>query len=184
MPLVPSQECVEAAQLGDEDAIRVLYRWLNPGLLRYLDHHPGGEAEDLAADVWLALARGLRSFEGGVADLRALAFAIARRRVVDHHRRGSRRVSVVPLDDFADPDSRERTDELVDDRLAVRRAVDALVGSLPPEQAEIVLLRVLGDLDVAAVAAILGKTPAAVRAAQCRAMRTIHAAYERKSVTR
>ena len=40
---------------------------------------------------------------------------------------------------------------------------------LPADQAEIVLLRVLGDLDVDQVAAIVGKSTGAVRIAQHRA---------------
>ena len=44
---------------------------------------------------------------------------------------------------------------------------------LPADQAEIVLLRVLGDLDVAQVAAIVGKSPGAVRIAQHRALQRL-----------
>lgn len=44
---------------GDERAIAVLYRHFNPRLLRYLRHHVGDLAPDLASEVWLALAKNL-----------------------------------------------------------------------------------------------------------------------------
>jgi RNA polymerase sigma-70 factor, ECF subfamily len=48
-----------------------------------------------------------------------------------------------------------------------------LVASLPPEQAELVMLRVVADLDVAVVAELVGKTPGAVRVAVHRALRML-----------
>jgi RNA polymerase sigma-70 factor (ECF subfamily) len=48
-----------------------------------------------------------------------------------------------------------------------------LIARLPADHAEIVLLRVLGGLDVAEVASIVGKTPGAVRVASHRALRRL-----------
>ena len=124
------------------------YRSLNPPLLRYLRHHVGPVAEDVASDVWLALAPQLAGFDGTFADLRALMFTVARRRVVDHYRRNGR-PPAVPFDDEAfDCADAEETETLVLDEITAQGAVEALVHCLPADQAEIVLLRVLGDLDV------------------------------------
>jgi RNA polymerase sigma-70 factor (ECF subfamily) len=49
----------------------------------------------------------------------------------------------------------------------------ALISQLPPDQADVVLLRVLADLSVKDVAEILGKQPGAVRALQHRAIRRL-----------
>ena len=48
-----------------------------------------------------------------------------------------------------------------------------LVASLPPDQAELVALRVIAGLDVAAVAAITGRSPGAVRVGVHRALRVL-----------
>jgi RNA polymerase sigma-70 factor (ECF subfamily) len=49
----------------------------------------------------------------------------------------------------------------------------ALVASLPPEQAEMVALRVVAGLDVSAVAQIVGKSPGAVRVSVHRGLRAL-----------
>jgi len=62
---------------------------------------------------------------------------------------------------------------IVLDRLAAQDAVDLIVANLPAEQAEVLVLRILGDLDVAHVAQLLGRTPNWVRVAQHRALRRL-----------
>ena len=62
-----------------------------------------------------------------------------------------------------------------DEAIAASGPSDALarIAALPPDQADVVLLRVIGDLSVAAVAEILDKRPGAVRALQHRALRNL-----------
>jgi RNA polymerase sigma-70 factor (ECF subfamily) len=50
---------VGAAQQGNADAFRVLYRDTQPGLLRYLCALAGDDAEDVASETWLQVARDL-----------------------------------------------------------------------------------------------------------------------------
>jgi RNA polymerase sigma-70 factor (ECF subfamily) len=166
------QGAFAAACRGDEAAVGVVYRSLHPHLLRYLRHHVGPSAEEVASDVWLGIAGRLTDFSGTVDEFRALLFTIARRRVLDHRRRWARSVSMVPLTDDSGHEYVEFEDMTVQ-RLTAQGAVELLVQHLPPEQAEIVLLRVLGDLDVDEVAAITGKSKVAVRVAQHRALRRL-----------
>jgi RNA polymerase sigma-70 factor (ECF subfamily) len=58
------------------------------------------------------------------------------------------------------------------DAISSRTAV-ALIATLPPGQAEVVLLRVVAGLDVAQVAAITGKRPGNVRVLTHRALRRL-----------
>ncbi len=160
----------------------MLYRALNPPLLRYLRHHAGPVAEDLASEVWMALAPRLTTFAGDESDLRALMFTIARCRVVDEHRRRGRRVATVPLADYDGP-AGDSPEDLVVAGLTAQGAVEALACHLPADQAEIVLLRVLGALDVAQVAAIVGKSNGAVRVAQYRALQRLQQVFGERAVT-
>src|SRR5687768_7618159 len=75
------------AQHGDEDAFRVLYRSVQPALLRYLRVLVGEDAEDVASEAWLQIARDLASFRGDVDGFRGWATTIARHRAMDHLRR-------------------------------------------------------------------------------------------------
>ena len=185
-------ECLEVALTraaeGDEAAISTLYRSLNPLLLRYLRHHVGRVAEDVASEVWLALAPQMADFGGSLEQFRALMFTIASRRVVDEYRRNGRQTPTVSFsDDFAETFDRADscdTEAQVIGRITAQSAVERLVGCLPEDQAEIVLLRVLGDLEVAQVAEIVGKSNGAVRIAQHRALQRLQRTWQRKVVTR
>lgn len=164
---------LDGARRGEEQAMAVLFRAYQPQLLRYLRARAASAAEDLAADTWLALAKALPSIEGGPAELRAWLFSVARRKVVDHYRAEGRRPKTVVLDDVVEHASTEDAEGTALSTLGTQEAVRLLVAGLPPEQAEVVLLRVLGDLSVEQVAQIMGKRPGTVRVLQHRALRRL-----------
>ena len=64
-------------------------------------------------------------------------------------------------------------DEL-DSGAALERAI-ALVRSLPPDQAEVIMLRIIADLDVSEVASIVGTTEGNVRVIMHRGLRRLAA---------
>ena len=162
---------VRAAQAGDEEAFRLLYRSVQPGLLRYLTALVGPDAEDVASETWLHIARDLRSFRGG--DFRAWAVTIARNRALDHMRRHRRRPSLsVPVHALVDLVSTEDVTERVDEHLSSDVAV-ALIATLPRKEAEAVLLRAVVGLDAESAARVLGRRPGAVRTAAHRGLRRL-----------
>ena len=57
-------ELLLAAQAGDEQAFTVLWRDLQPAVLRYVRVAARQAAEDLAADTWVSVIRGLGRFRG------------------------------------------------------------------------------------------------------------------------
>ena len=61
---------VARAQDGDEAAFAVAYRLVQPGLLGYLRGIVGDDAEDVASDAWLEIARDLGRFKGDGAGFR------------------------------------------------------------------------------------------------------------------
>lgn len=164
---------VRTARGGDEEAFRLLYREVQPGLLRYLRGLVGEDAEDLASETWLQIARDLRSFRDEGAGFRGWAATIARHRALDHLRRVQRRpIATVPVDvlvDLADP--QDTADEVL--RMAATDATIALIATLPRDQAEAVLLRVVLGLDAQASAKVMGKRPGAVRTATWRGLRRL-----------
>lgn len=162
-----------ASKHGDERAFAVLYRDLQPPLLRYLRVVAPEACEDLAAETWLEVARGLDRFEGGEAGFRSWVFTVARHRMVDLRRREARH-PVVPVPPEALPDRSDAGDAADAALTAIStRAALALIGSLPPDQAEVVALRIVGGLDVAQVAAIVAKRPGTVRVLSHRGLRRL-----------
>ena len=174
---------LEAARHGDPDALAALYRDIHPRVVRYLRAREPVEAEDLASDVWLDVASGLSGFEGDVHGFNAWVFTIARRRLIDLRRRRARRPqsSLEELSERREP-AGDAEDEAVE-RLTTAEAL-ARIATLPDEQADVVLLRVLGGLSVDEVAAIVGKRPGNVRVIQHRALRRLAREIESKGVTR
>jgi len=136
-----------AAQRGDEDAFTVLWRDGNPALLRYLKVIAPASAEDVTAETWVTVVRGLDRFRGGEDAWRAWLFTTARRRAVDAGRRRSRRPESLAAEvgEGHWPEVADTADQVLEN-LATRAAI-AAVASLPPLQAEVVMLRVVAGLD-------------------------------------
>ncbi|GIE32751.1 DNA-directed RNA polymerase sigma-70 factor [Actinoplanes italicus] len=162
---------LDAARDGDEAAFAVLWSALNPAVLRYLRVVVGDLAEDVASETWLQVAKDLRRFSGGVGDFRGWLFRIARHRGIDQLRRaGRRREDVVGNVEarWHAPDAASQTEERFSTDWALR-----VIATLPRDQAEAVMLRVVIGLDVATTAEILGKRSGAVRIAAMRGLRRL-----------
>ena len=162
-----------AAQAGDESSFTELFRSVQPSLLRYLSTVGGALAEDVAAETWLSVVKGLRRFRGDESKWKAWVFTIARARLVDARRRAAR--TPTPVDTDLVLDGCVATDDVagtVEDMFSTEAAL-ALIGQLPEQQAEVILLRYVGGLDVAQTARALGKRPGAVRVASHRALRRL-----------
>jgi RNA polymerase sigma-70 factor (ECF subfamily) len=162
---------IRHAQDGDEEAFAVLYRAVQPGLLRYLKVQLGDAAEDVASETWLQIARDLGSFRGDPAGFRGWAATIARHRAMDYLRH-QRRLPATggSVEQLADLPAGDDTARSALDGLATDAALE-LIGRLPRDQAEAVLLRVVMGLDVKAAAKVLGKRAGAVRTAAYRGLR-------------
>src|SRR5690606_22050599 len=86
---------VRAAQDGDETAFRTVYRTVHPRLLGYIRTLVGdADAEDVASEAWLQIARDLERFSGDADRFRGWAARIARNRALDHIRMRGRRPAI------------------------------------------------------------------------------------------
>lgn len=171
-----------AAREGSERALTALYRTLYPGLVAYLRAVEPADADDLASETWLDIARGLLRFRGDEHGLRAWAFTIARRRVLDLRRQRAHKHVVPTLPDEAGGVGDAEQEAF--DSLGTDWAFALITSSLPRDQAEVVLLSVLGDLSAKEVARIVGKRPGTVRVLQHRAISRLAHVLEIQGVTR
>ncbi|MCX5560224.1 RNA polymerase sigma factor [Streptomyces sp. NBC_00038] len=164
---------VARAQDGDEAAFAVAYRLVQPGLLGYLRGIVGDDAEDVASDAWLEIARDLGRFKGDGAGFRGWTATIARHRALDHLRRLKVRPRATTLEqDVLELPGTHSTDGQALEALSTQDALE-LVARLPRDQAEAVLLRVVVGLDGPAAARVLGKRPGAVRTAAHRGLKRL-----------
>jgi RNA polymerase sigma-70 factor, ECF subfamily len=174
---------IAAAQAGDEDAFRRVYRAVQPLLLRYLRVLVNDAAEDVASEAWLQIVRDLRTFRGDFDGFRGWAATIARHRALDHLRWIRRRpVELVPPEETADRSSDEDLESLALDAIATEQAL-GLVRTLPRDQAEAVMLRAVMGLDTVSAARVLGKRVGAVRTAAYRGLRRLAEQLDRAEET-
>jgi RNA polymerase sigma-70 factor (ECF subfamily) len=171
------------ARNGCEDQFAVLWRDANPALLRYLRVVAPENAEDIAAETWVQVVRGLPKFSGDEAAWRAWLFTTARRRLLDQARMRKRRPAE-PLDEVspADLPRAPDTEQVALDNIATERAI-ALVGQLPSQQAEVIMLRVVAGMDTDAIAELLGKSPGNIRVTAHRGLRKLEALLAENGVT-
>ena len=158
-----------AAQAGASWACTQLWHDYAPAVAAFAQARGSREPDDLTSEVFLAVFDRLSTFRGDADAFRSFVFSIAYRRLVDELRKRGRRLETVEL--VADDDPR-RASSAEDDataRLGEQRAL-ALITSLPADQCDVMMLRIVADLSVEQVAAVLDKRPGAVKALQRRAL--------------
>jgi RNA polymerase sigma factor (sigma-70 family) len=175
MPIDGFEAVLAAAQRGDERALETIYRDLSPLVLGYLRSNGAREPEDLTSEVFVALVRNIGRFSGEQESFRSWVLTITHRRLIDEFRHRSRRP-----EDPAQPDEIQAratpdiatAEALALDELANDRITDAL-SDLTDDQRAVVTLRILADVPIKEVAAILGKPETAVKSLQHRALASL-----------
>jgi RNA polymerase sigma factor (sigma-70 family) len=157
-----------------------LYRWLAPAVAGYLRVQSVRDADDLTSEVFLGVVRGIDRFLGDEAQFRSWVFVIAHRRVQDDRRRRVRRPDPDELVDDGRLVGGDTEDDVLRSLAASR--VHALCARLAPDQRDVLLLRIVADLTVDDVAAVLGKSRGAVKALQRRGFQALRKILEQEGV--
>ena len=171
-----------AAQDGDVAALNTIYRALAPAVHGYLCSKGVDDAEAATSDVFLGLFAQLGHVRGGATGLRKLTFSIAHARMVDEYRTRQRRPTTLrwtPENDNRREPSAEQDAEVNESTRRVMRMLDRL----PPDQREVLVLRILGDLTIDQISEIMGRSRGAVKQLQRRGMVTLRGIVEARGVT-
>jgi RNA polymerase sigma-70 factor, ECF subfamily len=168
---------------SDERAFADLWRCYQPIVLRYLTVLVGEAADDVASETWIAVVRSLHQFSGDETNFRTWLITIARHRAMDWGRARQRHPVVLQdeqqLNATAPPEPDTAT--LVLGEMSARDAVRTVSATLPPLQAEAVILRSVVGLDVPEVARIMGKRNGSVRVLAHRGLRTLEKLFVRRT---
>jgi RNA polymerase sigma factor (sigma-70 family) len=174
---------LRAARMGEDWAWRAIYDELAPALLGYLRARRAAQPEDLLGEVMLQIVRDLPSFGGGFYDFRAWAFTIAHHRLVDERRRSVRKpAEAVPPEEIEQLGPLGDVEEDALRTLSVER-VGRLLARLSPDQRNVILLRVLGELTCEEVGKVIGKRTGAVKALQRRGYEALKTELAKERVT-
>lgn len=162
----PEEADLVALALRDRRAFAPLYaRFLDP-VHRYCHRRMGTReaAEDATSLVFAKALAALPLYRGG--SFRAWLFAIAHRVVIDEYRATRPTAPLADIDCWADP---APTPEAVALAGEERRSVRRMLSTLPPEQRQLLELRLAG-LNSREIAQILGRSHAWVRTNQVRSL--------------
>lgn len=175
---------LDGAQGGDNAAWTLIYDDLAPAVHAYVRVRGASDPEDVVGEVFLQLARNISGFEGDYRAFRSWTFVIAHHRMIDSHRRRSRRLEVAE-----EPARLESVDEGTDiERTALATVslawIEEVLAALTDDQRDVILLRVLGGLSVAETAEAVGKSAGAVRVTQHRALALLRDRLAAGDVTR
>jgi RNA polymerase sigma factor (sigma-70 family) len=175
-----------AAREGAPWAFERMFTALAPAVTGYLRVQGSAEPEDLTSEVFVAILRNLHGFQGDEAGFRSWVFTIAHRRLLDERRRRGRRPLPEPLTAAAADVGRESlsADDVAGeiDRLLGAERVRALCDRLVPDQRDVLLMRLVGDLSIEQIAGTLGKSKGAVKALQRRGLAAVGRLLEREGV--
>lgn len=165
----PSDDALAAQARHDPAAFATLYRRYAAPIYRYCDRALGdrGQAEELTQTVFLRALSGLPGYRGG--SFRSWLFAIAHNEVISTRRARRPVIDLAQNEDIADSAA---SPEEVAIAAATHREITQLLAKLPAEQRAVVELRLAGLRDKE-IAAVLGRSPGAVRMAQYRAVQQL-----------
>ena len=136
---------IQAHRAGDPCAISTLMERYKSALMGMLVNRVGPDAEDLYQETWIRVSRNIGTYnEQG--SFKAWLFQIARRLVIDHHRRQTARIRLVYGETIAEPNasSSNRPDQNI--RAAEVHAVFATaLTDLDAATAEVVRMRIVDN---------------------------------------
>ncbi|WP_260189009.1 sigma-70 family RNA polymerase sigma factor [Actinophytocola gossypii] len=166
-------ELATRARRGEARAAAELLARIRPGVLRYCWAHLRSlgrgdvSPDDVAQDICLAVFEALPRYQDRGLPFTAFVYRIAANKVADAHRAPAfRPIDCVP--ERADDGGFDPAEQAVLADLS--RRLLPLLNDLTDAQREIIVLRVAAGLSAEETGAVLGKSAAAVRMAQSRAL--------------
>ena len=159
------ESLVRRAQQRDQEAFTQLYEEHFDRIYRYVALKIGDktEAEDMTQQVFLNALQSISSFKWKGTPFSAWLFRIAHNQVVDYLRKKAKHAAA-PLDETrASSDSNPQL--MAEHTLDIEQLLQA-TKKLTKAQQEVISLRFAGELSIAEVAKVMGKSEGAVKALQ------------------
>ncbi len=173
------EEDVAGAMRGDRVAISRVLETIRPMIVRYCRARVNStsgvlSADDVAQEVCIAVFRALPQYRDEGRPFMAFVYSIAAHKVADAYRTAARN-RMTPTAEVPDLPSHDNDPEQWALQSESARQVSDLLDTLPAQQREILILRVVVGLSAAETAAAVGSTAGAIRVTQHRAMAKLRA---------
>jgi RNA polymerase sigma factor (sigma-70 family) len=159
---------LQRAREGDARGFDELYRAHAGSVAGYLRARNVSDPDDLANEVFLRAFRTVHTVQGDASRFRSWLFGIAHNAAIDEARHRRRQ----PVQQTLRAEHSDVGGDVEDEALRHIESdlVRTLLESLAPDQRDVLLLRVVGDLSVAQTAAVVDKSYEAVKALQRRGL--------------
>jgi len=159
------ESLVRRAQQRDEGAFTQLYEANFDKIYRYVVLRIGDktEAEDMTQQVFLNALQSLPSFKWRGISFSAWLFRIAHNQVVDYFRKKTKQATALLDESLVSSNSNPQL--VAEHKLDIEQLVSA-TNRLTETQREVISLRFAGELPIAQVAKVMGKSQGAVKALQ------------------
>lgn len=182
MSAEPTDAHIALLQQGDQTAWRAVVTWLQPRLDGFFIAGRAADHEALTQETLLRMSRYIARFtDGGAPEFAAWAFAIARTVRIDDSRRVKARPTTIAESQMAGAgEDRDAVTEAMpdaavphDEQIAAMDRVEGLFAQLTDQQAELLRLRIHGDVTLELAARTLGIELGAAKQLQRRALRRL-----------
>jgi RNA polymerase sigma-70 factor (ECF subfamily) len=162
-------ETVARAQQGDRNAVAALYQLHAERVFRYIVIRvpTTADAEDLTAEVFVSMVKGLATYQSTGAPFEAWLYRIAASRVADFYRQSGRRPQTTLSETLHDSEATPEEQILQKQTLDQLRSV---LQQLPEDYQTILILRFVERKSHEEVALLLDKSVSAVKNLQYRAL--------------
>ena len=159
---------VVRAQGGDTEAFALVYDELVKPVYRYIFFRVENEiAEDLTEDTFFKVWQNLKKYKKGKHPFSSWVFRIAHNLVVDYYRKNK---VIEEIDErMADPSDHINPEKQTNIKLTNIR-LKKIIRKLPDNYQQVIILKYINELDNKEIADTIGKSEAAVRTIQFRAL--------------
>lgn len=156
---------------GDAEAFGDLYERYQNAIYRYIYYRVGEQrqAEDLTETVFLKVWETMPRFRVDQASFKTWLYRVAHNLLVDHYRTRKELLSTTDLELEA-PGPHPEEQVIRHER---QEMIAAAIARLPPDYQQILTLRFINSLSHSEAAEILGRSVAAVRVLQHRALKAL-----------
>jgi len=161
------ESLIRRAQQRDQVALTQLYEENFDRIYRYIVLKIGDrtEAEDMTQQVFLNALQSISSYKWKGMPFASWLYRIAHNQIVDYLRKKSRHASV-PLDESISKADTDGDPKHVTERKMEIEELVVATKKLTAAQQEVISLRFAGELSIAEVAGVMGKSEGAIKALQ------------------
>ena len=180
-PIPNEAEVIHQAQQGERKAIATLYEAYAQSIFQYISYRVETDmiAEDLTADVFLRMIRGIKTYRYQGIPFGAWLFRFASNQIKDYYRSQQKQHEIDLPETLSTHDTGPLQNLIAqEERQQIRRALQ----TLSEDYQNILILRFMQDLPYPVVAEVMERSESALRVLQHRALKALNTALTREEI--